>query len=537
MTRQIAVFTSSRADLGPLNPVIRALDASEDVDLVVIASGTHSNAAFGGRITDINVRDRNSVALVESGMEATSPAALSEAFAQIASGVSQVLADRQVELILVLGDRWELLGVASAALLHGVPIAHLHGGEITEGAIDERIRHAVTKLADLHLCATLDSARRIRQLGEPPWRVKVVGAPGLDRFQQTSAMSDNDLEDLLGSPVQRPFGVVIYHPQTIDRSDVAARAEVVLSAAADTLGTVLVLHPGADPGSDSVVEVITSVAAQRRNIVHIRNAGDDYVGILSTADVLVGNSSSGIIEAASIPLAVVDVGDRQRGRAHAGNVIHVETEAEAIRDGIRAALSTDFRARVRAVENPYGDGGSSARILTALTEAPLGSLLSKPLEQPSLFTPDLEKLCIWPGATIRDTLTAIEAGVCQIALMVGSDFRLVGTVSDGDIRRALLAGAGLETVVDGFVTTVPVVAAPTDSKDAILSTMQRTKLSHLPVVDEGGRLVGLRVMTEVVSELMSGHQPIEFSNELNKTPTPTPGKRWRLPERCGPDAL
>ena len=351
MTRRIAVFTSSRADLGPLDPVIRALDDSEDVELVVIASGTHSNAAFGGRITDINVRDRNSVALVESGFGATSAAALAEAFAQISSGVSKVLADRRVDLILVLGDRWELLGVASAALLHGVPIAHLHGGEITEGAIDERIRHAITKLADLHLCATTDSARRIRQLGEPPWRVKVVGAPGLDRFREASTMSDRDLGALLGSPLQRPFGVVVYHPQTVDRTDVAARAEVVLSIAADTLGSVLVLHPGADPGSDAIVEVITSMAAQRGNVVHLRNAGEDYVGILSAADVLVGNSSSGIIEAASIPLAVVDVGDRQRGRAHGANVIHVETEAEAIREGIRTALSAEFRARWRRAES------------------------------------------------------------------------------------------------------------------------------------------------------------------------------------------
>ncbi|MGB2917797.1 MAG: UDP-N-acetylglucosamine 2-epimerase [Candidatus Microthrix parvicella] len=502
MTRRIAVFTSSRADLGPLDPVIRALDDSEDVELVVIASGTHSNAAFGGRITDINVRDRNSVALVESGFGATSAAALAEAFAQISSGVSKVLADRRVDLILVLGDRWELLGVASAALLHGVPIAHLHGGEITEGAIDERIRHAITKLADLHLCATTDSARRIRQLGEPPWRVKVVGAPGLDRFREASTMSDRDLGALLGSPLQRPFGVVVYHPQTVDRTDVAARAEVVLSIAADTLGSVLVLHPGADPGSDAIVEVITSMAAQRGNVVHLRNAGEDYVGILSAADVLVGNSSSGIIEAASIPLAVVDVGDRQRGRAHGANVIHVETEAEAIREGIRTALSAEFRALVGDVQNPYGDGASSARIVTALTEVPLDRLLSKPLEQPDLFTPDLEKLCIRPGATIRDTLAAIEAGVCQIALMVDSEFRLVGTVSDGDIRRALLAGADLKTVVDDFVTTVPIVASPSDTKDNILSTMQRTKLSHLPVVAEGGQVVGLRVLNEVVSEIL-----------------------------------
>ncbi|MBL0203937.1 MAG: UDP-N-acetylglucosamine 2-epimerase (hydrolyzing) [Candidatus Microthrix sp.] len=486
MTRRIAVFTSSRADLGPLDPVIRALDDSEDVELVVIASGTHSNAAFGGRITDINVRDRNSVALVESGFGATSAAALAEAFAQISSGVSKVLADRRVDLILVLGDRWELLGVASAALLHGVPIAHLHGGEITEGAIDERIRHAITKLADLHLCATTDSARRIRQLGEPPWRVKVVGAPGLDRFREASTMSDRDLGALLGSPLHDRLGWSSTTPQTVDRTDVAARAEVVLSIAADTLGSVLVLHPGADPGSDAIVEVITSMAAQRGNVVHLRNAGEDYVGILSAADVLVGNSSSGIIEAASIPLAVVDVGDRQRGRAHGANVIHVETEAEAIREGIRTALSAEFRALVGDVQNPYGDGASIARIVTALTEVPLDRLLSKPLEQPDLFTPDLE-LCIRPGATIRDTLAAIEAGVCQIALMVDSEFRLVGTVSDGDIRRALLAGADLKTVVDDFVTTVPIVASPSDTKDNILSTMQRTKLSHLPVVAEEAR--------------------------------------------------
>ena len=311
MTRRIAVFTSSRADLGPLGPVISALDQHDDVALVVIASGTHTADSFGGRLGDIPISDRSEIELVDAAIAATDPAALSDAFARIAVGVSRVLTQRPIDLLVLLGDRWELLAVASAALIHGVPIAHLHGGETTEGAIDERIRHGITKLSDLHLCASPDSAMRIRNMGEQPWRIIVTGAPGLDRMGAVVPASDERLRHITGSPIVRPLGVVVYHPPTVDRANVATRARAVLEAAAGSLGSVLVLYPGADPGSDAVVDEIEQVTSRHPNVVAVRNLGEEYLSVLASADVLIGNSSSGIIEAASLELPVVDVGDRR----------------------------------------------------------------------------------------------------------------------------------------------------------------------------------------------------------------------------------
>ncbi len=193
MRRRVAVFTSSRADLGPLGPVISALDAEPEVELVVIATGTHLQEAYGGRLADISLSAGSALEVIDAPMNGTSPSDLGETYGTIAAGMSAILGARAIDILVLLGDRWELLAAAGAALIHGVPIAHLHGGETTEGAIDERIRHGITKLADLHLCATDDSARRIRHLGEEPWRIVVTGAPGLDRVGNIAALSDSRL--------------------------------------------------------------------------------------------------------------------------------------------------------------------------------------------------------------------------------------------------------------------------------------------------------------------------------------------------------
>lgn len=499
--RRIALFTSSRADLGPLGPVIAALDAEPRVELVVIATGTHGDEAYGGRMDDIRVSGDSRIEVVDAGLTGSDPSDLAEAFGRITKGTSESLGVAKTDFLVVLGDRWELLAAASAALLHGVAIAHLHGGETTEGAIDERIRHSMTKLADLHLCATVDSARRIRHLGEEPWRIVVTGAPGLDRMADVPTIKDAELEAMLGRPVERPFGVVVYHPPTVDRSSVDERARAVLDAASAELATVLVLYPGADPGATGVISEIEAAADREDHVVAVRNLGDRYLPVLKSADVLVGNSSSGIIEAVSLELPVVDVGDRQRGRLRAGNVIQAVEERQAVAEAIREAVTPRFRASLVGMTNPYGDGSSAARIAQALLEAPLDRLLRKPFVQPEEAAPPVESMTIPPTATLRDAAEAIDRGRSQIALVTDANGLLLGTISDGDVRRALLGGADLGSPINGNVSLVPVVATPADSKEKVLALMQRAGITQVPVVDTDGHLVGMHVMRAVVSDL------------------------------------
>ncbi len=502
MKRRIAVFTSSRGDLGPLGPVLTALDEEPRAELLVIATGTHLAAAFGGRVADIRLANGSCIEILDAELNGTQPADLGHTYGKIAAGLSGILNAHAVDILVLLGDRWELLAAAGAALIHGVPIAHLHGGETTEGAIDERIRHGITKLADLHLCATEHSARRIRHLGEEPWRIVVTGAPGLDRLNAVQPLPPSRIEEILGKPLIRPFGVVVYHPPTVDRSDISNRARAVFDACAETLGSALVLYPGADPGADQVIDEIRLAVENYPHFSAHPNLGDEYVPLLKASDVLVGNSSSGIIEAASLSLPVVDVGDRQQGREHPRNVLHVEDHRAAVAAGIRAALDDGFRVQLQGLANPYGDGAASARIVTALLDAPLRRLKHKPLVEVPERDGSLEAMWIAPAATLREAMAAIDRGGSQITFVVESDGRLVGSLSDGDLRRALLAGADLDENIDHYVIRVPVVATPDDDARRVLQLMERNCVTQIPVVDEAGRLVGLHSMNVIVARAL-----------------------------------
>jgi UDP-N-acetylglucosamine 2-epimerase (non-hydrolysing) len=516
--RRIAVFTSSRADLGPLGPVIAEMDETPGVETIVIATGTHLVAEFGGCLADIKVRNGR-LRVLDVGMDATDPHALGGAFGRIAAGVSSVLAEESVDILVVLGDRWELLAAAGAALLHGVPIAHLHGGESTEGAIDERIRHGITKLSDLHLCATEESARRIRQLGEEPWRIVVTGAPGLDRVRRAEVLDEDAVGQLLGREVIRPLGVVVYHPATVDRQNIEGRAADLYRAASDMLGTVVIMYPGADPGAAHVIEAIKH-SASRANVVACSTLGDSYLGLLRASDVLIGNSSSGIIEAASLGLPVIDIGDRQSGRQRPSNVLHVaEVGGDALTEALGRALDPEFRAQSAAVKNPYGDGSASPRIVRALLDAPLDQLARKPLVP--VTEPDaalLSSMCVFDGATLRDAMAAIDRGRNQIALIVDEGNLLIGTISDGDVRRALLEGSDLDDSALPHASTVPVVAAPTESPADVLALMQRTGVTQVPVLDDAGRLIGLHVIRAFVTDVLDQSQ----RNGLRSQPQPWP---------------
>ena len=372
----VAVFVGTRADLGPLLPVIDAL-AAADVRLRVLTGVMYAADDLARALppsASVQSWRERIVPLAEPMAEVTADAQLEQG-AAIARAAGRALAAERVDVLVVLGDRWELLYVVPPAVLLGVPVVHLHGGEVTEGALDERVRHAVTKLADQHCVASEDAAARLRQLGEEAARIHVTGAPGLDRLAMAAPPDEVALADLLGlAAVTRPLALFTYHPPTAaPGAPVGAWAREAAEAALAVCGTVVATHPGMDEGRDEVLAALTDLAATEPRLRLVAALGRDYPAVLSAADVVVGNSSSGVIEAATVHVPAVDVGERQRGRLRGDNVVHADEGRTSVEAALRTALSPRWRERTAAASNPYGAGGASERILAIVRGATLGS--------------------------------------------------------------------------------------------------------------------------------------------------------------------
>lgn len=371
--RTVCVFVGTRADLGPLLPVIEALDAADDLDAHVLTGVAYAaddlaamlEAGGSGRSWAGRVH-----ALADP-LATVSASDMLEHGPRMAAGVARVLAALRPSVVVVLGDRWELLDVVPPVFLAGVPLVHLHGGEVTEGAVDERVRHAVTKLADQHCVASKDAARRVRQMGEPADRVHVTGAPGLDRLATARPLADAELAALLGVPeVTRPLAMFTYHPPTADPdAEVGRWAAEALEATLAACGTVVATHPGMDAGRDEVLAALAEAEARHDRLVVREALGRDYPRVLASVDVVVGNSSSGVIEAASVGTPVVDVGDRQRGRLRGANVVDAAEGREAVAHALAAALDPAFVAAAARVVNPYGRGDAADRIVDRVRAA------------------------------------------------------------------------------------------------------------------------------------------------------------------------
>jgi UDP-N-acetylglucosamine 2-epimerase (non-hydrolysing) len=377
MTSRVAVFGATRADLFPLAPVLRALAAAPDLDVILLASGTIGNPEFGDPLADLDLTGVT-VEPVAGGLSASDYRAQTDGGARIAEAVGAALDRLRPAACVVLGDRWELLYAVPAMVLLGVPLVHLHGGEVTEGAVDDRVRHAVSKLADLHCVSTERAAARLRQLGEPADRVVVTGAPALDQVAAVAAADDTRLAAILGRPLVRPLALVTYHPVTAGGPDPGPGAADVLAAVAATAGSAIVTHPGLDRGREAVLGAISAATAAWPQLVEVSSLGADYLPVLAAADVVVGNSSSGIFEAATFGVPVVNVGDRQRGRVSGANVLDAADDRAAVEAAIRTALEAAFRERARAAVNVYGDGHAAPRIVDVVRRAVGGGLARKP---------------------------------------------------------------------------------------------------------------------------------------------------------------
>jgi UDP-N-acetylglucosamine 2-epimerase (non-hydrolysing) len=367
-TVTVAAFVGTRADLGPLGPVLTALADAPDVDLTVLTGVAWTAESLAAALPR-REQPWRVVSLADPVAGPVDRDAVVRHGPALAAGAGEHLLATRPDVLVVLGDRWELLHVVPQAVLAGVRVVHLHGGEVTEGALDERVRHAVTKLADQHCVASQDAADRVRRLGEPADRVHVTGAPGLDRFAGLARPTSEALAAAVGREVVRPLALFTYHPPTaVEGAEVRAWAAAALRATAARCGTVVATHPGLDAGRDEVLAALAAAAGDPRVVV-VENLGPVYPVVLAGADVVVGNSSSGVVEAASAGIPVVDVGDRQRGRLRGDNVVHAHEGEAAVGAALDLALSPEHRARAEAAPNPYGDGHAAGRVVEVVRAA------------------------------------------------------------------------------------------------------------------------------------------------------------------------
>ena len=374
--RTIGVVTTSRADYGIYTPILRGMQDDPELTLRLLVSGTHLSPEFGRTVEEIEADGLPIADRVEVLLSSDSPEGTSKAMGVATLGFAQVFARSRPDILLVLGDRFEMHAATVAAVPFGIPIAHLHGGELSEGAIDEVFRHSLTKLSHLHFVATEAYARRVIQMGEEPWRVICSGAPSLDNLKSISPISDEEYQDGWGLKLAPDFLLVTFHPATREAGAIQEQAEALVAALARVGLPVVITMPNADMGGRVLRQNLQRFVGEYALAQGVENLGTRaYFGLMARAGAMVGNSSSGIIEAATFKLPVVNIGSRQQGRLCAENVLHVESGEEAICDGIRQAVSEPFRRSLKELKNPYGDGDATPIILETLKKVPMDQRL------------------------------------------------------------------------------------------------------------------------------------------------------------------
>ena len=362
-------MTTSRADYGILLPLLTSLKEDPFFQLRLVVSGSHLEPIYGETIREIQKDSFQMVKTVKTTMKGDRESDICRILSEGLVGFSDLFRKDPPDLIVIAGDRYELLGVCIAAVLHKIPIAHLHGGEMTLGAMDELFRHAMTKMASLHFPSMEAYARRILQMGERPDRVHAVGALAIDTIKSVALFSQKELSALCGVDFKKEVALVTYHPVTQDDYSLASKqVQELLAALAETELSVLVTMPNADAGGLQIYEVLQkTVRSHPEKFKLVKNLGQKaYLSAMRHARLMVGNSSSGIIESASFKLPVVNVGDRQGGRIKPRNVIDCDCTKDAILNAVRRALSQDFRDSLSGLKNPYGEGETSQKIIRVL---------------------------------------------------------------------------------------------------------------------------------------------------------------------------
>lgn len=375
--RTIAVVTVGRSDFGIYVPVLRAIQADSSLKLHLIVTGAHLCPLFGSTVNDISAHGFDIGDRVDMLLSADTPEAIATSMGLGTMALAQVYSRVKPDILLVLGDRFEMHSAALAAVPFRIPVAHIHGGEVTQGAIDDALRHAITKYSHLHFASTDEHAQRIIQLGEEPWRVTMSGAPSLDNLKTLSLLDDRQLEAAVGMTLDQPPLVVTFHPVTLQFEQAEWQVTQVIEALAQFDMPMVITKTNADTKGQTIIRRLEQFVRDLPKARLVDNLGTQaFFSLMSRAAAMVGNSSSGIIEAASFGLPVVNIGLRQSGRPRSRNVIDVDCDTTEIVNGMRRAMHPEFKASLRNLQNIYGSGTAATQIVERLASVPLDERLT-----------------------------------------------------------------------------------------------------------------------------------------------------------------
>jgi len=367
MKRKILYISGTRADYGLMRSVLSAIQMHPSMELQIAVTGMHLMPEFGYTLNEIK-KDGFPCHIINAIQEKDTKDSMASFVGRFIQEFVTKVQDLKPDFILVLGDRGEMLGGAVVGAYLGIPVIHIHGGEVT-ATVDEFARHAITKLSHIHLASTEQSAQRIIKMGENPRHVFVVGAPGLDQVQQVISASDKEIIDRYHIDSARPVIIVLQHPVPLEPGNPAVQMNETMKAVVDLDCQVFVISPNADAGGKAMIETIKNYESCKNvqtfhNIDHL-----DFLHLLKLSSVIVGNSSSGIIEAPSFGVPAVNIGTRQKGRQKGDNIIDTGYNSHEIANAIDHALNdTEFRNNVKNTKNPYGEGNSSEKIVDILNK-------------------------------------------------------------------------------------------------------------------------------------------------------------------------
>lgn len=365
--KTITVLTATRAEYGLLSPVIHALKTCCDLEVKVVVTGAHLSPEFGLTYKEIISDGVEIDKKIEILLSSDTPSSISKSMGIAMIGFADYFEEHRPDVLLVLGDRYETLAVCCTAMNARIPIVHLYGGETTEGAVDEAIRHSITKMSYLHLTSTEEHRRRVIQLGEHPERVYTVGSIGIENALRKSLLSKAELEKSLGFCLDKPYAVVTFHSVTLEENHAQQQFYEVLKAFdANPDMKYIITKANADKEGRIINRMIDEYAA-KTNVMAFESLGViRYLSALKYADMVIGNSSSGLIEVPSFGIPTINIGDRQKGRLKAESVLDCEPQAESICEAIKNAKLKVFREICKDVVNPYGDGDATGKIVSAV---------------------------------------------------------------------------------------------------------------------------------------------------------------------------
>ena len=377
--KKIAVFTGTRAEYGLLYWLIKDIQSDSELELQLLVSGTHLSPEFGNTYNQIENDGFTIDEKIEILLSSDTAVGVAKSMGLGVLGFTDALNRLQPDALIILGDRFEALAAVQTAMILRIPVVHLHGGEITEGAYDDAIRHAITKLSFLHCTSTEESRNRVIQLGETPSRVKNVGAIGLDHLSRSHFMTVDELSKSLSFSLAKPFLLITYHPVTLANEDPVISFQTLLDSLDEFPECQVILtYPNADDGGRSIIPLLEDYAKTNPNrVIAIPSLGQTrYLSAVKHSAAVIGNSSSGIIEVPSFDVATINIGLRQKGRLSAKSVIHCKPNKTDIVHAITVGINKEYKSKDEVILNPYGQGDASSQIINLLKKLPVSPFKS-----------------------------------------------------------------------------------------------------------------------------------------------------------------